>query len=336
MSYRASRQSTTIPAPVALTLWIYSRLLIVHPPTFRHDFGDDILQVYRQTCLDAYARSGTVGVIRLWAPSASDLICGAIAEYALLLHIRREAPVEMKYRRSSSAIFACFIAFVFAGIGYSKMSEDVMKSGLPATYPLFSISYLGVEIGAIIALLGVLAGGIPIFVASLRFALAHGRHDIIVRYLVPPIALVVTLIYLGIIAALGVGGRTPATIHSWQRIVGIGSVVLVFLLAALASTAAVLDAVRRSEIDRRLLRFSLIPGAVAISGMVLTLVSHVVWSLALWQDAPNHFFGYDGFLASSTLVAIALEVTVMAVAVLLAIWALLDGVGGVNAHAEAA
>jgi hypothetical protein len=317
-SHLSSPQARGLPAPVAVTLWIYSRLLVLHPRGFRRDFGGGILQVFRQSCLDAYHLRGTGGVIWLWVPALGDLIHGALAEHASRLYLAPAAPPALRYRRSASIVFACFIAFVVAGIGFAKNSEDVVKSSLPSTYPVLALAYHGVMVGAAIALLAVLAGGIPVALASLGFALVHRRTDILLRFAVPPVALCLSYLYLRLIMRLNVGGDTSANIHTWQRFVGIGSVVLVFLLAAAASTAAVLDAVHRSEIRERLLHASLLPSALATLAMLGTLAAHILWSATLWKVAPQEFFGNDGFLATSTLVSMTLQVLLMGISVAIA------------------
>jgi hypothetical protein len=326
-SHPSSSQARELPAPVAATLWIYSRLLMLHPRGFRQDFGRGILQVFQQSCLDAYRLRGTSGVIWLWAPALGDLIHGALAEHASRLYLPSEASPALRYRRSASIVFACFIVFVVAGIGFAKNSEDVVKSSLPSTYPVLALTYHGVMVGAVLALLAVLAGGIPIALSTLRFALVRRRTDILLRFAVPPLTLCLSYLYLRLIMRLNAGGDTPATIHTWQRFLGVGSVVLVFLLAAAASTAAVLDAVQRSEIHERRLRASLLPGGLATLAMVGTLAAHILWSAALWKVAPQEFFGNDGFLATSTLVSMTLQVLLMGISVAIAALALSQSVG---------
>lgn len=327
MNSPVSERTRGTPALVAITLWIYARLLFLHPPAFRGDFGTDIVQVFRQLCLDAYHQRGAAGVARLWLPALDDVLRGAVAEHSSRLLSIRGATMQMRYRRSASVIFACFIAFVLAGIGFVKAYEDILRSSVPAAHPILTTAYDGVAIGAMLALLAVLAGGIPILLATLSYALRDRRRDILARLAVPPLALLVICLYLKVLLWLNVGGNTVATIHTWQRILGVGSGALVFVIAAVLSTAAVLDAVNRAEVHERLLRFSLVPGALAILGMVVTLVSHLVFSVALWQYAPSHFFGNDGFLASSTLVNTLLTVATMLAAVLVAALALSQGLG---------
>jgi hypothetical protein len=254
----------------------------------------------------------------LWAPALGDLLRGALAEHALCLAPAPSAAPSQRYRWSASTIFACFVVFVVAGIGFAKNAEDVMKSSLPHTHPVLALAYNGVRVGAALALLAVLAGGIPIGLSTLSFALRHRRNDILLRLAVPLLAMCVTYLYLWLIMTLNVGGNTTATIHTWQRLLGIGSIVVVFLLAAAASTAAVLDAVRRSKIRERLLRASLLPGALATLAMLVALVAHLLWSIALWRVDPQDFFGNDGFLATSTLLSMSLQVLLMGISVAIA------------------
>ena len=179
-----------------------------------------------KTCLDAYHAGGSLGVARLWLPALGDLLYGALAEHAALLTLSLKGSAHMlQYRRSASMIFAAFIAFVIVGIGFQKSSEDIMKSALPTTYPLLAVSYYAMMAGAIVALLAVLIGGIPIAFAALRYALANRRRDILARFMVPPIALLVILADVFVVVSLNIGGNTAATIHTPARFAGIGSVV---------------------------------------------------------------------------------------------------------------
>jgi hypothetical protein len=323
----AERAHHPVPTPVAITLWIYSRLLVLHPPAFRRDFGRGIIQVFRQTCLEVYRQRGTSGVLWLWAPALGDLLHGALAEYASSLRLSPGSPPLLRYRWSANVIFACFVAFAVGGIGFAKNAEDVMKSSLPSTYPVLALAYNGVRIGAALWLLVVLVGGTPLAFSALRFALLHNRHDILARFAVPPLALVFAYLYLRLIMRLNIGGDTPATIYTWQRFVGVGSVVLVFLLGAVAGTITVLEAICRSEIRERRFRASLIPGALAVLAMLVTLAAHLLWSAALWQDAPKVFFGDDGFLATSTLLSMALQILLMGTSTLIGALALARSLG---------
>jgi hypothetical protein len=314
------------PLLLAVTLWTHRKLLLIQPSAFRREYGNSITQVFRQSCLDAYRSNGAPGVMRLWLPACGDVLAGALAEYSLLIvGTLKGLPLMVQYRRSASVIFAAFIAFVIAGIGFQKSGEYIMQTTLPDTYPLLAISYDAMMVGAVVALLAVLVGGVPIAIAALRYAVAHRRGDILARFAVPPVALLVIIAGGFIVVTYNIGGNTAATIHTPARFAAIGSLAVLFILGAIASAYAVVDAIARAEIPEGLLRFALLPGVVATIAMVVMVLAHLLWSFTLWQHAPDIFWGDDGLLATSTLVGMIVQVVVMAVATIVAIRALAQG-----------
>lgn len=332
MSRPSLAPDATMPLVLAVTLWAHRKLLRVQPPAFRREYGLSITQVFRQTCLDAYRSDGAMGVIRLWLPACGDVLLGALAEYsALLVRALKGSPLMVQYRRSASVIFAAFIAFVIAGIGFQKTGEYIMKTSLPDTYPLLAISYDAMMVGAVVALLAVLVGGVPVAFAALRYALAHRRGDILARFAVPVVVLLIIIAGGFIVVSYNIGGNTAATIHTPARFAAIGGLAALFILGAIASTYAVLDAIARSEIPDGLLRFALLPGVVATIAMVVMVLAHLLWSFTLWQNAPDIFWGDDGLLATSTLVGMVVQVVVMVVATIIAIRALAQGFAARNA-----
>ena len=311
---------------LAQTLWLHSRLLTLHPAAFRRDYGDSIQQVFRQTCLDAARSHGAAGILRLWLPALGDLLAGALAEHAALLaDALKGTSAMLQIRRSASIIFAAFIAFVIAGIGFQKSNEDIMKSPLPGAHPILAISYDVMMAGAVVALLAILIGGLPVAFAALRYALANRRFDIVSRFLVPPVALLVVIAGFFIVATFNIGGATAATLHTPARFAAIGGLIVLFVLAAITSAYAVLSAIARSDINEQVLRFTLLPGALATIAMLAMVAALAGWSVGLWQNAPAHFFGNDGVLATSTLVGIVAQAIIMVVATILAINALARG-----------
>lgn len=331
MSFHSSPSRRRSFLLIAVTLWVYRRLLYLHPPAFRRDFGGPIIQVFAQTCRDAQRAAGAGGVARLWLPALGDLLRGAFAEYVSLI-MQKGSYVMPQYRRSASIIFAAYIAFVVAGISFNKMSEDVMKSTLPSNYPILAIAYDAVAVGSVVSLLAVLAGGLPIAWEALRFAFANGRRDILARFAVPPLALAVIVGYFLLVVFLHIGGTAATTIHAPARIFGVGALVVIFLAGAVASTIAVLDAIARSDIAERFFRFSLLAGVLATVAMLCMLLATAAWSIGLWQDAPAHFFGNDGFLATSTLFYICVQLVLMVAATGIAIWAVSRGLTTRNAN----
>jgi hypothetical protein len=90
------------------------------------------------------------------------------------------------------------------------------------------------------------------------------------------------------------------------------SLVAVFLLAAIASTAAVSAAVSRVEVAGGLFRFALWPAAVATLAMAVVLAATVAWGVAMSVQAPALFGGDEGILGTSTALTWLAIVAVMA------------------------
>jgi hypothetical protein len=61
------------PRIVALSVWFYRLLLAAYPPAFRKDYGEAMVQLYRDTALDGYRRRGTLGVLVLWPRTLVDI-----------------------------------------------------------------------------------------------------------------------------------------------------------------------------------------------------------------------------------------------------------------------
>jgi hypothetical protein len=304
--------SPRAPLIIACTLWVYRRLLVLHPAAFRRMYGADIVQVLRATCWQAYRQASAVGVMRLWPGALLDLVRGALAEHAeLLFSSAKGSPIMVAYRRSAGAVFAAYIAFVLAGIGFAKMSEEVMKSSLPTAHPILAVAYWAVAVGAMVSVLAVVVGGVPLAFAALRYAWANGRRDILARFAVPPLALLVIIAAASIVLHFNIGGNTEATIHTPARILAIGGLVALFIAGAAASVWAVLDAIARSEVAAPLVRFTFVPGVVTLVAMVGMLLASLVWAIGLWQVAPDRFWGNEGVLATSTVLAISVQTVLM-------------------------
>jgi hypothetical protein len=73
---------------IAVSERLYRRLLHAYPAAFRHQYGAQMAQVFRDCCRAAYQRSGTRGVLQLWLPTLGDLVRNATAEHASVLRER--------------------------------------------------------------------------------------------------------------------------------------------------------------------------------------------------------------------------------------------------------
>ncbi len=308
---------------------IYALLLWLAPRAFREAHGAEVAQVFRQLYRDAWAQRGVWGALGFLAAAAGDLLGGILGEYlALCWGIWNRSWVMSRLRSSAILVFCAYIAFVVIGMGFQKMTEDVVKSTVPTAHPGIALAYDGVIAGALIALLATLVGGLPIAFTALRQAIAARRWGIVALFAVPPIALVVwlgwTWTLLNVIFPTNQTANTPPTsniyVYSW---------VALFVVAAIASVAAVATAITRSEIRPDLFRFALAPEIGVALGMLVTVAAMSAWGIQMLSDAPNYLagnagpLGFDISLGSSLIAHIAL----MGLATLIVIAGIARGYG---------
>ena len=76
--------SPTPPAPnqrsIRLSLALYRALFVAYPAAFRHAYGAQMLQVFRDRCRQATQDQGRRGLLALWVSTLADLFKTALAE----------------------------------------------------------------------------------------------------------------------------------------------------------------------------------------------------------------------------------------------------------------
>ncbi len=306
------------PRSVAATLHVYRLLLGLYPRAFRVGYGADVLQVFRQCCGDAYRERGPLGVARLWLPAIVDLFLGAVADYyCLVVEAWRRNMATDRVRLSAITVFCAYIAFVLAGMGFQKLSEYEDFTAAAKAHALIGVSFSVIVIGSAVALLAVLAGGLPLAFASLRYALSARRIDVFLLLCVPVVAFGALIAYGGVTALMVTPVHTDH-ITSVQVATATGFF-SVLILGAIASAAGVSLAVKRSQIGENLLYFSRIPAAVTALAMAAMCVATITWGLSLRSDMPQLFNGDDGLVATNTAVNWGIIVAVMTIATVVAV-----------------
>ena len=221
-------------------------------------------------------------------------------------------------RQSALTVFCAWIAFVLAGMGYQKMTESADMMHAANTYPLVGLAYNTIVAAAAIALLAVLAGGLPVAWAVIRNAARTGRRDVLALFAVPPVMFVLWLSYVEILlhTSFKPGTSLPftplKTLHAY-------SVFGLFGVAAVLSTWAVAAAIVRSPVNPRLFRFARVPAIVTTAAMAVMLLSSVVWGISLRAEQAGLFNGNGGLMRSSTAFSWTVQVVVMAAATVTAL-----------------
>lgn len=229
-------------------------------------------------------------------------------------------------RRSLLITFCAYIGFVIAGIGFQKLTEydDFVEAA--RTQSIVGISFNLVLAGSIVALLAVLAGGLPIVFAIIRSALARKRYGSLFLLAVPILAFVG---FLG--ATLLLERIWPANAPALQTHASRGIFLSIFFGTAIASTGAVCFAVARSEISERVLRFAVLPSLLATLSMALMLIATLVWGLGLRSSVPQLFNSNEGMFGTSTSGSWLKIVIIMAIATILAVISLIGSLSARSA-----
>ena len=68
------------PKLLALSEQLYRTLLILYPVDFRQEYGQPMLQVFRDRCRDVYRQGGARELVHWWATTLFDLIETVIVE----------------------------------------------------------------------------------------------------------------------------------------------------------------------------------------------------------------------------------------------------------------
>ena len=110
---------------VAVSVSVYRFLLAAYPAEFREEYGEDMLQLFRDCALRAVGQSGSEGMVRLWAVTLLDLIKSLFEE-----HLQQETNMS-----KSTFIRISGWALVLAGIEGAVMG----LSGTPQLLILAAI-----------------------------------------------------------------------------------------------------------------------------------------------------------------------------------------------------
>jgi len=274
----------SFPRIVTVTVRAYRLLLALCPRGLRAAYGAQMVQVFRQCCRDAHAGQGVRGVVGLWLPTLADLLAGAAAEYrALLTHWWTAGSPPHRARASTLIVFCAYSAFVVAGCAFAKMPEDDGVAVATHAHPLIGLAFALTAAGSLVALLAVVAGGLPLAVAALRSARVERRRDIPLLFAVPPLALAAFVGVTVLLERLSPGPSRAALLLFAGA----------FVLAVLVSAAAVSAAIARGQVGDCFLSYTRAPTLLVALAMVAMLASTVIWGLTLRAAAPRLFAKID-------------------------------------------
>lgn len=224
-------------------------------------------------------------------------------------------------RDAACIMFAAWIAFVVAGLHFYGMVDDTPYAHIIDEHTALGWAWRIVEYGSVLALLAVLVGGLPIAWQIWRNAPAQRRFFWVpvIAFLVIAAPIVFVLVKVLTNQIHPVAGATP----NYVPLIVYG---ILFLAAAIASTWAVIVAVRRAPIADRFYQFALVPALVTALLMAVMTGGAIAWSIIASGKGVAGFSDLNPLTTSPALGSLIFTCTWMALATLVGIIGLARGV----------
>jgi hypothetical protein len=224
-----------------------------------------------------------------------------------------------KLRTTLLIVFASFIGFVIAGFALVGLADDSPMIILAKTNTALAVSWTVIQIGAVIALLAVVVGGLPLAITVIRRTFVS-NHRVKGLLWVPIISFLVLVLYVGFILLVGTGRiQIPGVVRIVQpgafplgnRLLMAG-LMLVFILGAIASTLAIWQVIASTDVEQgtfhtvgrtinvNVYQFALVPAVITTLSMLVMLAATLAWGWLSFAALPQVFSGNSGPWQTST------------------------------------
>jgi hypothetical protein len=224
-----------------------------------------------------------------------------------------------KLRTAVLMVFAAFIGFIIAGFSLVGLADDSPMIPLMKTNPVLAAAWMTIQVGAAVALLAVVIGGLPLALTIIRHALAGDQRG---RWLllVPAFSFLALVLYLGFVFLVATGRiRIPGVVQVVQpgsfpagnRLM-LEGLMLVFILGAIASTLAVWKAISNTDTEQetfhaarrsltvKIYTFAFVPAVITTLAMLVMLLATIAWGWLSFSALPEVFAGAFGPWGTNT------------------------------------
>lgn len=251
-------------------------LLYLYPPRWRARYGDEFAAL-----LDHQPRSPRI---------ALDVVYGALdAHLHTDMVTGRIAPMVNRLRGCEITIFLAYMLFLVGYLPFGRVADpSATWDPVVQTHPALGLLYQAVSSAAEISFAALLVGGVPVLLAALRRAVAERQRAVLVPFVAAATLLVVYMLYFGVMYI--VESSRPGTGIRPLRAVDVILLLLFLafsLAAAIAGPILIALVVQRSQVALRVLRFALLPAAVALLSMAVTLLGTMAVTIIIATQAPQ-------------------------------------------------
>jgi len=300
-------------------------LLCLYPRAWRARYEDEYVALLEQVGCAPWTLADVM-------MGALDARLHPLALYATTGGVSSMSAAVKRLRAAEIAIFCAFAGFVVSFISFQRLVDPSAPFDAVASAHLdVFLAYQGMQVGMFVALLAVMVAGFPVAFVAVRRAWAARDWGIVRLFATPIILTALFLVYTALLTLRTTGGSLHPNIFNITLLLGW---ILFAGLYGIVSVITISVGVARTPFAGRVLRFALLPGAVAILGMLVSLVSGIVWAVRLFIVAPQLFDGFGGTCAAMGCLGphgdiglgdLAVDLTIMTISTLLALAALLWG-----------
>lgn len=202
-----------------------------------------------------------------------------------------------RLRNSEIAIFCAFVLFSVAWLPLQGMRDPLpIWENAVQPHPEIRATFAVVQAAGLVAFLAIAAGGLPYLALVAWHAMRDRRRDVLLQLTAPFLAMA-SLVGYGLIASSAWTQRQTAASDAPFTLLAVAlqfGLLAMIALAVVGSAAAIAVAVARSEPDARIVRYALIPAAVATLAMVFGLLATLaLCTLTVMEASQLRSFG-DG------------------------------------------
>ena len=256
----------------------WSRAMVaLYPRAWRERYGQEVAELLGRH------------PVTLW--TVVDMLSGALDAH-LHRDLLPERLVSLTQRMRTSEI-TIFCAFVLFGVGWlpAQQLRDPLSAWEPTVqrHPEIRVLYDVVQVAGLLALLILLLGGLPLIVSAIRRAVATRRRDVLGLLGVPVLAAALLVLYAALASSAWTQKQSAAAdapLTPLAVVLQLGLLVA-FVIAVCASTAALALAVGRAPLSERAVRLASWPAAAVTLAIGVGLAGTLALDALIVREAPQ-------------------------------------------------
>ena len=261
----------------SLALRLARSALRLYPAAWRDRYAEEVTLVLRASHVTGW--------------TLLDLTLGALdAHFHRDLLPGRLLSMAHRLRTSDIVIFCGYMLYALAWAAMTFVRDPLpIWEHATAAHPALLLAYDAMDLAGIVATLAFFAGGLPILWSVITQTLRK-RQPRVILALLAPVALVVIFVVFGVLTVQYSTATVPHTQSGQLTPLACAlqmALLLLFLLTFVGGIAAMSYAVAHSEVSERLLRFTLIPGAVVTLALVFGLLATLALNWLIIAQAPE-------------------------------------------------